>query len=120
MLTGSLDMFQVASALMSADAGLVKWVLIALTAGFAVKMAVVPLHLWLPDAYAEAPAPMSALLSGVLTSAGAYAIIRISLGTVLPALLANSAAFTTAWLFWVLFLLSLVLFLLCGRLTLSE
>jgi NADH-quinone oxidoreductase subunit M len=98
MLTGSLDMFQVASALMSADAGLVKWVLIALTAGFAVKMAVVPLHLWLPDAYAEAPAPMSALLSGVLTSAGAYAIIRISLGTVLPALLANSAAFTTAFL----------------------
>jgi NADH-quinone oxidoreductase subunit M len=98
MLTGSLDMFQAATALMSADAGLVKWVLIAVTAGFAVKMAVVPLHLWLPDAYSEAPAPMSALLSGVLTSAGAYAIIRISLGTVLPALLTNSAVFATTFL----------------------
>jgi formate hydrogenlyase subunit 3/multisubunit Na+/H+ antiporter MnhD subunit len=98
MLTGSLDMFQAASALMNADAELVKWVLIAVTAGFAVKMAIVPLHLWLPDAYAEAPAPMSALLSGVLTSAGAYAIIRISLGTVLPALLTNSAVFATTFL----------------------
>ena len=99
MLTGTLDMFQAASALMTADAELVKWVLIAVTAGFAVKMAIVPLHSWLPDAYSEAPAPMSALLSGVLTSAGAYAVIRISLGTVLPALVTNSAAFATDFLY---------------------
>lgn len=99
MLTGSLDMFQTATALMTADSGLVRWVLIAVTAGFAVKMAIVPLHSWLPDAYSEAPAPMSALLSGVLTSAGAYAVIRISLGTVLPALVANSAAFATDFLY---------------------
>ena len=99
MLTGSLDMFQAASALMTANVELVKWVLIAVTAGFAVKMAIVPLHSWLPDAYSEAPAPMSALLSGVLTSAGAYAVIRISLGTVLPALVADSAAFATDFLY---------------------
>ncbi len=90
MLTGSLDMFQAGQLLLLANSDLVKWVLIALTVGFAVKMAIVPLHTWLPDAYAEAPAPMSAILSGVLTSAGAYAIIRISLGTVLPALMQTS------------------------------
>ncbi|MGD0644357.1 MAG: NADH-quinone oxidoreductase subunit M [Candidatus Bathyarchaeia archaeon] len=99
VLTGSLDMFKAAQLLMGANAELVKWVLIAVTAGFAVKMAIVPLHSWLPDAYTEAPAPMSALLSGVLTSAGAYAVIRISLGTVLPALIANSATFATDFLY---------------------
>ncbi len=64
---------------------IVKWILIALTAGFAVKMAVIPVHMWLPDAHSEAPAPMSALLSGVIISAGAYAILRLSLGMVFPA-----------------------------------
>ena len=58
--------------------------IIALTAGFAVKMAVIPVHMWLPDAHSEAPAPMSALLSGVIISAGAYAILRLSLGMVFP------------------------------------
>ena len=49
-------------------------------------MAIVPVHMWLPDAHSEAPAPMSALLSGVIISAGAYAILRVSLGVVFPAL----------------------------------
>ena len=62
-----------------------KWILIALTGGFAVKMAIVPVHMWLPDAHSEAPATMSALLSGVIISAGAYAILRLSLGIVFPA-----------------------------------
>jgi formate hydrogenlyase subunit 3/multisubunit Na+/H+ antiporter MnhD subunit len=48
-------------------------------------MAVIPVHIWLPDAHSEAPAPMSALLSGVIISAGAYAILRLSLGMVFPA-----------------------------------
>lgn len=84
-LTGYTDMFQAQTALMTAAPDIVKWVLIALTAGFAVKMAVFPVHMWLPDAHSEAPAPMSALLSGVIISAGAYAIIRISFGMVFPA-----------------------------------
>ena len=62
-----------------------RWILIALTGGFAVKMAIVPVHMWLPDAHSEAPATMSALLSGVIISAGAYAILRLSLGVVFPA-----------------------------------
>lgn len=62
-----------------------RWMLIAFTGGFAVKMAVFPLHGWLPDTYAESPAPMTAILSGVITSAGVYAILRISLETIFPA-----------------------------------
>ncbi len=89
MVTGSLDMFQAQAALMTAQPDLVKWILLSLTAGFAVKMAVVPVHMWLPDAHSEAPAPMSALLSGVIIGAGAYAILRVSLGTVFPAVMAT-------------------------------
>ena len=85
VVTGTTDMIAAQTALLSASPDLVKWVLIALTAGFAVKMAVIPLHMWLPDAHSEAPAPMSALLSGVIISAGAYAILRLSLGMVFPA-----------------------------------
>jgi NADH-quinone oxidoreductase subunit M len=100
MVTNSVDIFQAANLLASpGNAEIVKWILIALTAGFAVKMAIFPVHLWLPDAYAEAPAPMSALLGGVLTSAGAYAIIRISINMVLPAVVANSPTFATEFLY---------------------
>ena len=84
MVTGMTDMFQAQTALMTASPDIVRWILIALTAGFAVKMAIVPVHLWLPDAHSEAPATMSALLSGVIISAGAYAILRLSLGVVFP------------------------------------
>ncbi|HYA78453.1 MAG TPA: NADH-quinone oxidoreductase subunit M [Verrucomicrobiae bacterium] len=83
--TGTTDMFQAQTALLTASPTLVKWIIIALTTGFAVKMAVIPVHMWLPDAHSEAPAPMSALLSGVIISAGAYAILRLSLGMVFPA-----------------------------------
>jgi len=84
MLTGTLDMFQVKDLLTAAPQDFLKWIFAALTLGFAVKMAIVPLHMWLPDAHAEAPAPMSALLSGVIIEAGAYAILRVSLGTIFP------------------------------------
>ena len=85
---GQTDMFTAQTALMGvgvAGSSIIKWALVALTAGFAVKMAVIPVHIWLPDAHSEAPAPMSALLSGVIISAGAYAILRLSLGMVFPA-----------------------------------
>jgi NADH-quinone oxidoreductase subunit M len=96
MATGSLDMFQAQNTLMTVQPDLAKWILLSITAGFAVKMAVVPLHMWLPDAYSEAPAPMSALLSGVITGAGAYGVLRVSLGVVFPAIMATD--FGTAFL----------------------
>jgi len=95
MVTGSTDMIAAQTALLNFPE-IAKWILLALTAGFAVKMAIVPVHMWLPDAHAEAPATMSALLSGVIISAGAYAILRLSLGTVFPAVAGSS--FGTAFL----------------------
>jgi multicomponent Na+:H+ antiporter subunit D len=46
--------------------------------GFGLKAALVPFHAWLPDAHSSAPAPISAMLSGVFIKAlGVYAIVRI-------------------------------------------
>ncbi len=45
--------------------------------GFMAKAAVAPLHFWLPDAHSLAPAPASALLSGVMVKMGIYGIIRV-------------------------------------------
>lgn len=44
--------------------------------GFGVKIALVPLHTWLPDAHAQAPSGVSALLSGVVIEAGLIALLR--------------------------------------------
>ncbi len=89
MLTGTLDMFQARGLLSTTSQDVLLWVLAAFTFGFAVKMAIVPLHMWLPDAHAEAPAPISSLLSGVIIEAGAYAILRVSFGMILPSLSAS-------------------------------
>ncbi|RLE53897.1 MAG: formate hydrogenlyase [Candidatus Methanomethylicota archaeon] len=57
---------------------LVKWIIFAMFLGFAVKMAIVPLHTWLPDAHAEAPTPISALLSPAMIGLGGYALVRLT------------------------------------------
>lgn len=49
---------------------------IFLLVGYGTKIGLVPLHNWLPDAHSESPAPMSALLSGLLLNMGLYALIR--------------------------------------------
>ena len=49
----------------------------AFIAGFGVKAALVPLHGWVPDAHPAAPAPFSAVLSGIMVAAGSFGIIRI-------------------------------------------
>ena len=47
-------------------------------AGFAAKAGAFPIHIWLPKAHPVAPAPASALLSGILTKTGIYGILVIS------------------------------------------
>lgn len=44
--------------------------------GFGTKAGLIPFHAWLPDAHSEAPAPISALLSGLVIKVGAYALAR--------------------------------------------
>ncbi|MCC8102637.1 MAG: sodium:proton antiporter [Clostridiales bacterium] len=48
--------------------------------GFGAKAGAFPLHIWLPKAHPVAPAPASALLSGILTKTGIYGILAISCG----------------------------------------
>jgi hydrogenase-4 component F len=45
--------------------------------GFGAKAGLIPLHAWLPDAHAQAPAPVSALMSGVLLPVALYAVLRV-------------------------------------------
>lgn len=45
--------------------------------GFGVKIALVPLHTWLPDAHSQAPSGISAMLSGIVIEAGLIALLRI-------------------------------------------
>jgi multicomponent Na+:H+ antiporter subunit D len=53
--------------------------MVLFTVGFGFKSALVPFHAWLPDAHPSAPAPISAMLSGVLIkSLGVYAICRLA------------------------------------------
>ena len=47
-----------------------------LTVGFGIKVAIVPMHTWLPDAHSEAPSGISAMLSGVVVEAGLVALLR--------------------------------------------
>jgi hydrogenase-4 component F len=47
-----------------------------LLVGFGTKAGLVPMHTWLPDAHAEAPAPLSAVMSGVLLAVALYALAR--------------------------------------------
>lgn len=52
--------------------------------GLGLKMALVPMHFWLPDAYTHAPSAVSSLIAPVMTKVGAYAMIRMFL-SVFPA-----------------------------------
>jgi NADH-quinone oxidoreductase subunit M len=60
-------------------AGAERWLMLGFFVAFAVKMPVVPLHTWLPDAHTEAPTAGSVLLAGLLLKTGAYGMLRFVL-----------------------------------------
>lgn len=54
------------------------WVQLGLFIGFAVKVPLVPVHLWLPEAHVEAPTSGSVILAGILLKIGGYGLYRFS------------------------------------------
>jgi len=71
--------------------------------GYGTKVGLAPLHAWLPDAHAEGPTPISAVLSGLLLNVALYAVLRFKM-----LLAANQAAIAPGPLMVTLGLLSLI------------
>jgi hydrogenase-4 component F len=58
------------------DPGVLRLAVGLLVLGYGTKVGLAPMHTWLPDAHSQAPAPVSALMSGVLLSVAFYALLR--------------------------------------------
>lgn len=75
---GSLNMADISSRLAETPhVSATGLALILFMAGFAVKAAVFPVHVWLPDAHSLAPSPVSALLSALVIKVGALGVFRV-------------------------------------------
>ncbi|MBI3709143.1 MAG: hydrogenase 4 subunit F [Proteobacteria bacterium] len=61
------------------DPALLNVAFVFLLLGYGTKVGLVPLHAWLPDAHAEGPTPISAVLSGLLLNVALYAILRFKM-----------------------------------------
>jgi NADH-quinone oxidoreductase subunit M len=56
-----------------------RWIFLGFMLAFVIKAPLFPFHGWLPDTYREAPAEVSAVLSGVIAKAGLYGMLRIAI-----------------------------------------
>jgi hydrogenase-4 component F len=61
------------------DPGLLNLAFVFLLLGYGTKVGLAPLHAWLPDAHAEGPTPISAVLSGLLLNVALFALLRFKL-----------------------------------------
>jgi NADH-quinone oxidoreductase subunit M len=86
--TGSMDFSRLAFLSSTGELGqmvlahlgpVMPWLAIGVLAGFAVKVPMIPFHTWLPAAYAEAPSPVTMLLTGAMSKMGVYGLLRIAL-----------------------------------------
>ncbi len=96
LATGTLNMIDLQSAL--AEVGyadpLVQAGYAFIVAGFALKIALFPVHTWQPDAYQRAPDAVTAFVAALVSTAGAYALIRVTYTVFTPAFLAANEAIT--------------------------
>jgi len=85
------------------DPALLNVAFVFLLLGYGTKVGLAPLHAWLPDAHAEGPTPISAVLSGLLLNVALYAVLRFKM-----LLAANHAALAPGPLLVTMGLVSLV------------
>ena len=85
------------------DPALLNLAFVFLLLGYGTKVGLVPLHAWLPDAHAEGPTPISAVLSGLLLNVALYAVLRFKM-----LMAANPGALAPGPLMAMLGLLSIV------------
>jgi len=101
-LTGSLNMADVGGIIQGKKNLLISFSMVLFLAGFGLKAAIIPFHAWLPDAHPSAPAPISAMLSGVLIKAlGVYTIIRIFFNV-------YGMSIQLSWVFMILGIISMI------------
>ena len=62
---------------LSAQTGIAGAIFVAALLGFGIKAGVMPLHVWLPSAHANAPSHISAILSGIVLKTGIYGMVRL-------------------------------------------
>jgi hydrogenase-4 component F len=74
--SASLDWTSVMASAHHLNPDVMRLALALLILGYGTKVGLVPMHSWLPDAHSQAPAPVSALMSGVLLSVAFYALLR--------------------------------------------
>ncbi|HTO85428.1 MAG TPA: hydrogenase 4 subunit F [Methylomirabilota bacterium] len=85
------------------DPGLLDVAFVFLLLGYGTKVGLAPLHAWLPDAHAEGPTPISAVLSGLLLNVALYAVLRFKM-----LLAANAGALAPGPLMVIMGLFSLI------------
>src|SRR5208283_1418172 len=93
-LTGSFDLGSIITGAIPENLRL--WIVVLMVTGLLVKMAAFGLHIWLPHAHAEAPTPISALLSPAMIGIGGYAIVRIVM-SILPSAFLEVSTALTVW-----------------------
>lgn len=84
MSKGTFDYVELTAALASPGGSLgaemSMWLFVAFTLAFAIKVPLVPLHSWLPEAYVQAPVSVTVLMSSVMVKVGTYGFLRFSVG----------------------------------------
>jgi hydrogenase-4 component F len=86
------------------DPALLNLAFVFLLLGYGTKVGLVPLHAWLPDAHAEGPTPISAVLSGLLLNVALFAVLRFkSIMSANPAALAPGPLMVSLGLLSVVF-----------------
>jgi multicomponent Na+:H+ antiporter subunit D len=75
--TGTLNIADVARLLPAAEPRLALVGGLLIVAGVGIKMALFPLHMWMPAAYARSPSPAAALMAPLVTKVSAYVMIRV-------------------------------------------